>query len=268
MDRQSGVADLTRVGLSVSESADLGRLGLVERHLRLALGEISRAVIRAEFIPVYGGHLNPEGYTTFLESEMERYGSTARPLELVVGWSEHRGLSLAALRQHREQLGLRARITYLDADGIPMDFDAGRDEDPEPVADMAESLTALRRYLVQHTNARVLIGGKEVGYKGKMAGILEEALLTVEAGQPLYLAGGFGGATATVATEIADLGNRTPPANEEIDTSFLREAVASSSWSLTDNGLSIEENQQLATTHRPGEVASLVAIGLKRTFNG
>jgi hypothetical protein len=36
---------------------------------------------------------------------------------------------------------------------------------------------------------------------------------------------------------------------------------------LTDNGLTAEENRQLAVTHRPSEVASLVAVGLKRTFD-
>lgn len=34
-----------RVGVSVSESPDLGRLGLVETHFRLALGEIARVIL-------------------------------------------------------------------------------------------------------------------------------------------------------------------------------------------------------------------------------
>lgn len=262
------MADPIRIGLSVSESADLKRLGLVERHLRLALGEVARAVIRAGFRPVYGGHLKPDGYTTFLESEMERYGSTAQPLELVVPWSEHRILSLGELRRHRDHLGLRCRITYLNAEGLPVDFDSGRGEKPTTDADIAGSLTALRRYLVEHTDARVLIGGKEDGYKGTMPGLFEEALLSIEAGQPLFLAGGFGGATATIAAVTADLEDRWPPANKQIDTGLIREAVEHSAWSLSVNGLTVEENRQLAVTHRPGEVASLIAIGLKRSFSG
>ncbi len=42
-----------RIGVSVSESADLHRLGLVERHLRLALGEVARVVIRAGAVAWY-----------------------------------------------------------------------------------------------------------------------------------------------------------------------------------------------------------------------
>ena len=261
------MADPTRIGLSVSESADLERLGLVERHLRLALGEVARAVIRTGFVPVYGGHLDPEGYTAFLESEMERYGSTARPLELVVGWSEHRSLLLSDLRCHKNKLGLRARITYLNEDGDPTEFEAGRGEEPVPVDDVPRSLSTLRRYLIQHTDARVLIGGKERNYRGEMPGVLEEALLAIEAGQPLYLAGGFGGATATIAATVAGLEDRWPPATDGIDPAPLTETAERSGWDLIDNGLTTEENQKLAVTHRPSEVASLVAIGLKRAFD-
>lgn len=253
----------------MSESADLGRLGLVERHLRLALGEVARTVIRAGLIPVYGGHLDPEGYTAFLTSETERFGDIERPLELVVGWSEHRGLSLADLRSHRDDLGLRARITYLDAEGASVEFDADRGEDPQPVDDgsIPQSLTALRRYLVRHTASRVLIGGKERDFKGEMPGVLEEALLAIEAGQPLYLAGGFGGATATIASVVTGLDDRWPPAADMLDPTLLSDAIARSGWTLTGNGLSEEENRLLAVTHRPGEVATLVATGLKRTFD-
>ncbi len=129
------------------------------------------------------------------------------------------------------------------------------------------SLTALRRHLAKETDARVLIGGKECDYKGDMPGVLEEALLAIEADQPLYLAGGFGGATATIAALVTGLDRRWPPAVHEIDLGVLRDAIERNSWTLTENGLTEEANRRLATTHRPSEIASLVAIGLNRTFD-
>jgi hypothetical protein len=260
------VAEPRRIGVSVSESADLRRLGLDERHLRLTLGEVARVVIRAGHILVYGGHLDPEGYTAFLESEMDRYGRTDRPLQLVVGWSEHRRLTLTELRRHKENLQLKARITYLDAVGAPIAVDDGRGQDPEPVEDVPTALTGLRRHLVSETDARVLIGGRERDYEGEMPGIVQEALLAIEAGQPVYLAGGFGGATATVASLVFDLDHRWPPADQEADPASLRQALARSGWTPDGNGLTLDENRRLATTHRPSEVASLVAIGLNRIF--
>lgn len=253
--------------MSVSESTDLSRLGLVKRHLRLALGEVARVVVRAGHSLVYGGHLDRDGYTAFLESEMDRYGRTDRPLELVVGWSEHRRLSLTDLRRHKDDLQLKARITYLDAEGRPTACNTDRGEDPEPVEDVPATLTALRHYLVKKTDARVLIGGKERDYQGDMPGIIQEALLAIQAGQPLYLAGGFGGATATIAGLVGDLEQRWPPVEQDTDVGGLREAIKCSGWTITDNGLTDEENRRLATTHRPSEVASLVAIGLNRTFD-
>lgn len=268
------MAEYPRIGISASDSVDLDRLGLVETHLRLAVGEISRAIVQAGSAPVYGGHLQPDGLTVFLESEMDRYGSIDRPLELVVAWSEHRSMSLKELKAHREGLGLKARIKYLDQEGVPGEADRGRrrkEGEKRPVVVDPEttvaSLTALRRYLVDATEARVFIGGKEQGYRGRMPGILEEAKFAIGAGQPLYLVGGFGGATATLATRLCGLENRWPPSTDQADIGPIDAAVEASEWSLSANGLSEDENRRLATTHRPSEAATLVAIGLKRTFD-
>lgn len=251
----------------MSESADLHRLGLDEQHLRLALGEVARVVIRAGHTLVYGGHLDPEGYTAFLESEMDRYGRTDRPLHLVVGWSEHRRLTLTELGRHKEDLQLKARITYLDAAGVPIAVDVGRGQDPEAVEDVPAALTALRRHLVRETDARVLIGGREHDYQGEMPGIVQEALMAIEAGQPVYFAGGFGGATATIASLVVGLDHRWPPGDHEAVPAPVQQTIARSGWTPDGNGLSLAENRRLATTHRPSEVASLVAIGLNRIFD-
>jgi hypothetical protein len=148
--------------------------------------------------------------------------------------------------------------------------DAHRGPDPAPVddADIAPSLTGLRRYLTSITDARVLLGGKEEGYQGDAPGIIEEALLAIEAGQPIYLAGGFGGATATVAHAACRTSSRWPP-REPVDnqwTQRVAETIAATGWRLDRNGLSDVENRKLATTHRPSEAASLVASGLARAI--
>ena len=259
-----------RVGVSVSDSAELGRLGLTDAHLRLALAEIARVVIRAGGVLVYGGHLQRDGYTAFLEGEVDRYAASDRPLQLVVPWAEHRRMPLGELRTRREELSLKGEFTYLDADGAPVPAKADRGPEPAPVDDaqISPSLTALRRYLAAITDARVLLGGKEEGYQGAAPGIIEEALLAVEAGQPIYLAGGFGGATATVAQAACGTLGRWPPVEsaENPWTQRVAEIIAANSWSLDRNRLSEVENRRLATTHRPSEVASLVASGLARAF--
>ena len=261
-----------RVGISVSQSAELGRLGLTDAHLRLALAEIARVVIRAGGVLVYGGHLQRDGYTAFLEGEVDRYAASDRPLQLVVPWAEHRRMGLGQLRARREALSLKGEFTYLDASGAAVPADADRGPDPAPVdnADIAPSLTALRRHLTNITDARVLLGGKEEGYQGDAPGIIEEALLAIEAGQAIYLAGGFGGATATVAHAACRTSSRWPP-REPAENPWkqrVAETIAATGWSLNRNGLSDVDNRRLAATHRPSEVASLVASGLARAVAG
>src|ERR1700747_3069432 len=82
-----------RLGISVSDSPDLARLGLLEAHFRLALGEIARCVLVSGGFLAYGGHLHPDGYTTFLEQELHRYSRRDRPLHICLAWQEHRELS-------------------------------------------------------------------------------------------------------------------------------------------------------------------------------
>ena len=69
--------------------------------------------------------------------------------------------------------------------------------------------------MAKRTDARVVLGGAAVprlvdptGYGGRYPGVVEEAWRTLEAGKPLYVVGGFGGAAGLVA-EILD-GKPTP----------------------------------------------------------
>jgi len=108
-----------------------------------------------------------------------------------------------------------------------------------------------------------------------MPGLLEEALFAVEQGQPVYLAGGFGGITLDVAVTLGVSDGKwlpefpnAPAPDERIVhgmARLLEFAKATGSKSL-DNGLTTAENQRLAVCHRPSEIAALVSLGLGRKF--
>jgi hypothetical protein len=57
----------------------------------------------------------------------------------------------------------------------------------------SRGLTHLRRRMTEECAARVCLGGRESGYKGRYPGVLEEALLAFEARRPVYLVGLLGG---------------------------------------------------------------------------
>jgi hypothetical protein len=265
-----------RIAISASESPDLGRLGLVETHFRLALGEIARSVLISGGKLCYGGHLEPEGYTALLIKELQRYSRRDKPLQICLAWHEHRKLAQDEFELQMNELGLFGEIVCLNPEGQPISWYAGRKGEPEPVTDpnvRQRSLTGLRRYMVTQTNGRVLIGGKRVDFQGHLPGVLEEALISVEADQPVYLVGGFGGATADMIKALRiDDGDWLPtdadaPAADErlmAGLAQLTEIAKSKSPKSLSNGLSSEENRRLAATHRPSEIAALISLGLGR----
>src|ERR1700737_4457724 len=84
-----------RIAISASESPDLLRLGLVETHFRLALAEIARSVLVSGGKLAYGGHLDPDGYTTMLMKELHRYSRRDHPARIYLAWKEIRKLTRA-----------------------------------------------------------------------------------------------------------------------------------------------------------------------------
>ena len=221
----AGALSCVAVGLSISGSPDLGRLGLGEVHVELALGEVARSVLLAGGRLVYGGHLEPEGYTAFLISELEKYGHPKRPLVVCLAWQEHRERSLDELEAAEHALHVRGKIEYLALDGATVDKAADRDEAPVPVKDpelRARALTAMRRHLTELCDARVLIGGRREDFQGTLPGVIEEARLAIQAGQPVFFAGGFGGAVHDAAQTLGLEVDGWPKFSPESETGTRR----------------------------------------------
>lgn len=267
------------VGISVSESPDLERLGLTETHFRLALGEITRSVLLLGGNIAYGGHLEPDGYTAFMLSELQRYGRRDRPLKIYLPWQEHRRLSLSELENHKKELGLLGTICYLDPEGQEIDPTRDRTEAPTPETNSGtckQSLTKLRKYMAENTSSRILLGGKTKEFQGEMPGLVEETLFALGAKQPLYLVGGFGGITTTIADTLGLSDSTWMPGSEDHTSdprtqhalNLIEKTVTSGYRESMSNGLSVAENQILGATYRPSEIAALISFGLGRKFAG
>ncbi len=138
-----------------------------------------------------------------------------------------------------------------------------------------KALSAVRSELPKYCDARLILGGKTTpfmpeypkGFRGKYPGIMEEALHTVRAGQPLYVAGGFGGAAALLAILLDPelVLPVSPQAISAMNTNtdyhdLVDEIKEFYNPSLT--GLDEEERRKLMTTRRASELAGLVVKGL------
>jgi hypothetical protein len=94
-------------------------------------------------------------------------------------------------------------------------------------------------------------------------------------GQPLYLAGGFGGVTADVAKALELDDGRWLPSISSSPAPDIRllagleqltQIAKKTGWKRSDNGLTDGENFLLAASYRPSEIAALVSLGLGRRF--
>lgn len=254
------------VAISVSNSEDIARLGLTEDHCQSAVAEIARAVLLAGGNITYGGRLLPLGFTQILMDEVRRYGDGRKSLTICVPEPEHRDISGKDLRAIDKSLGTSAELVLLDATGN--ETKPGEAPSVEKTASDAEALTAMRHFVAQRTHARVLVGGKLNGYQGEIPGIIEEASLSIAAGRPLYVAGGYGGAAAAVAECLGFDDHLWAPPNfpEGSGADTVQDALRALAemWKGAEvpNGLDESQRRQLAASHRAGDIASLVAVGL------
>ncbi|MFE6759483.1 hypothetical protein ACFVDQ_38800 [Streptomyces sp. NPDC057684] len=266
----------TRIGVSVGTSADLHALGLDEARFRTALGDLVRLLLSAGGSLAYGGNLRQDGYTGLLLEQVRAVAPMSRPLLNCLAWYEHRATPLSELVARREEFARHGEIVCLSIDGEPVDPAEGRGEEPVPGSDpatRARALTGMRRHLAGRVDGQLLLGGKRGGFLGSLPGLLEEALLALEADRPCYLAAGFGGVTADIARTLgvdtapdvprpSDAASPDPRLGDGVRR--LRALMDEPGRTDLHNGLTAEENRALAGTRSPLEIVSLTAVGVER----
>lgn len=255
------------VAVSVSGAPDMGEFGLGDGHLRDAMATIASKLLAFGYRLAYGGDLRPGGFTEQLFEFAARYGRGS-PLNgrLAVidylAWPVHASMAPEAKRELVEGLTDVAEIAWLSRDGTPLE---ACESDEAPASDLdaaawADGLTAMRRTMAANTSARLVLGGRVEQYRGAMPGIAEEAALAMESGQPVYLLGGFGGCTHDI---VETMGLAEPRHLSQRDWAG-RTWFAEHRDLPLNNGLSRDENRDLASTPHIDEAILLALTGLER----
>ena len=253
------------VAISISESPDLPVLGLSEAHLRDAMDRLALHLLSSGASLAYGGDLRAHGFSEWLFEVVSRYRSERSEVRIGVtnylAWPVHIGMATDELEAISASLDDTGELVCLTQDGRRLEPSAWRRRaQHEPTEEeWTAGLTAMRRVMRQDTEARVVLGGRVGGYKGTMPGIAEEALLSLESAQPLFLLGGFGGCTRDIAET---LGLVEPWAGSRPAWPGRDRFEAFSSG--LNNGLSQEENATLARTPHIDQANVLVMRGLHR----
>ena len=255
------------VGISISESPDLRVLGLSDGHLRDAMAEIALQLLASGLSLAYGGDLRQHGFTQLLAELVGRYRDHPRHAGTIVvtdylAWPVHIRMTSNELAAFAADHEPATRLVFLALDGARLAREQ-RLKLPahEPQEDeWTTGLTAMRTAMLADIRARIVLGGRVEGYRGAMPGIAEEACLSLEAGQPVFLLGGFGGC----ARDIAETVGLTERWAGSRDGWTGRDRFRKYSPDDLHNGLSRDENTVLACTPHIQEAVALVSRGLRR----
>ena len=307
------VLDKRTIALSVSESDDIGRYGLLPEQLDNAMIEVSRHLLVRGAILAYGGHLGNAGYTQALADLVASHQSlsTLPQLERIVnyvGWplpfeklsvaQQAKFARLATFKRTPRPEGVE-RLAPDEFVAEPEYFAA---DTPAKRYAWARGMSAMRDQQSQETDARVVIGGK-VGatvtalpnggkemkwYSGRIPGVAEETIATLQAGRPLYLCGAFGGAAALVIDllegrrrqEFTWEYQKQAPHAEAMRALYDSEGVAWHDYPemkhyLAElgvaglsrlNGLTEDQNRELFRTRDLPRLVELLLVGLGNTL--
>ena len=148
----------------------------------------------------------------------------------------------------------------------------------------------MRERQTNEVGARIVVGGKlgrpDDPYLGRMPGVLEEALLGIRAQRPVYLVGAFGGCARLVLDaldgvprpELTSAYHQALPQAEELrklyedrsikwdDFESIAGELKACGISGLKNGLTVDENHELATSRSAERIVELVLQGLQQCY--
>lgn len=220
------------VAVSVSDSPDRARLGYPEREVRRALLSICTVLVRQGAKVGYAGNLAPDGITFQMFRHLAGAYAASRETPFIhivpepvlrrtafdeLLFAMREGANVATTRLHVGGALLLARHVE---DGVRIGEGANRIRVTNgsefaqwlgsvPPAEPVAALTSARLAMARLADATIVLGGRMgiVGlandaYEGALPGVVEEAMLTLEADKPCVPLGAFGGAARDVAIAL------------------------------------------------------------------
>ena len=277
------------VAISVSEAPDSDVLGYGADMIRDLTIELSRHLLIAGAKMVYGGDLRDGGYTELFSDISLQYKNYQGDVDRdtiffrnFFAWPIYLNFTTETKLQYKNS---RVEPVFVDC---PDEYGGDKSKPIAPVNNensyiYALSLLKMRKQMESESNARVILGGKTFGFSGFMAGVIEEYIQAMEAGHPVYLLGGFGGATSLLTSVIRkeksiaaviEEASKTPRYAEfmsyckdrSIDMGYDRlEAIVAGGIDGLKNGLTVEQNYILLQSTDVIEIVGLILKGLSQT---
>lgn len=199
-----------RIGISISEVQGDGFSSnhLHPDHLIRLAQDLARHLLARSATLIYGGDLRPDGFTEFILDEAailkERIRGDLQIIENHLAWPLY--VSTPEIVSWRARYCQVMKTVEHD---IPADVAAGVSKKvplppntPESSYVWSRCLTEMREKSIASSTIRICAGGKLSGYKGKMPGVLEEIILSLNSQKPTFLLGAFGGVVGNVCSVL------------------------------------------------------------------
>lgn len=204
-----------KIGISISESEDMGSLGLKPSDINVITVDLARRLVSLGASVVLGHDWRPGGVMEAVARFAMNYKSSnaaqAEPILLnFLAAPDQAGLSASEMDELKdfvriqtinwrecaqEFLGqLGKNFSRVFPSSFPFLFPQNEPERNDPRVDRAFHLLAMRVAMTEACDARIILGGKLKGYTGFAPGILEEAALALAARKPVLISSGLGGA--------------------------------------------------------------------------
>lgn len=281
------------IGISISVSDNLSKLGYGEVHQKDAMIEIARYIVSLGGKLAYGGDLRHGGFTELL-FELLAYHKADKELQPNERLFSYLAYPISTMLNDKQEVALIQNVSFKKI-APPTDINVAEAKElfekssPENLYQWARCLTKMREEMESTCDARIFIGGAIRKFKGKCPGILEELLISIEHKRPVYLVGAFGGITRE-AIEVLK-GNQSDCFSEEFyfGNADYKNMVAIYNKKHSDNpidfkkylatlqsiglngiaelnGLSADENLRLTITPHISEAVYLILKGLTNLF--
>lgn len=197
-----------KIGISISEyGADFENIHIHEDELKRFSQELARHLLVRGNTIIFGGDLRDDGFTEFILDEasilQNRLPEREFKVENHLAWPLHLVNNLNKWKAKYDQI--ISHIKYSVPHDLESEVDQSKFLQPVDVHDQyvwSRCLTFMRESSISKSDIRILAGGKSKGYKGKMPGVLEEFLISIEHNKPIYLVGGLGGITRDICMAI------------------------------------------------------------------
>ena len=288
------------LGVSLSRNEDIKALGLQEKHLELVMAEVAQMMLLSGGCITYAGAVGthiPDLTAAVLrvirryieESKLQRHqldycegNSSQAPIHVgdmfrltVPCTSLQNNKTRKTLIQTSKTFASTGTVEILDKNGVAQSIRNADLWKNKTHKETSMALSKIRSVLPNYCDARLVAGGKTIpvksdplnGFLGDFPGIIEEALYAVRNKQPLFVAGGFGGAAALLAHQL-EIANNIPIAVESLGAIKMNRRYSEAITEIRDlydkqlSGLDDDDLRRLTTTQRASELAGLVIKGI------